>query len=344
MKKRIDWIDITKFICIFCVIIDHVDGCDQRIIYFFSPFFLSCFFFVSGYCYNNNRSFSLHIKKKAKSLLVPWFIYSNFNILLSHVYSYYGHDSLTAELAKNLLQIRGYGDYLWFVACLFISYIPFYFIIKTYDKQKSVGKIFIILFVFAIAMACSLLREYMVVNNIVHIWKKVNFIWHGEYVFEAMFYMIIGYGFKEIENEYDNKMQLNIFVLLFYVYLLYFGKAFYSNTIWLSFITNAMLSILGISLITCLSKIIKTTPYISFVGQNTLLYFSLHNKAKTFLIIIVELFCPNFSSLINANILMNLFFVCIFAFIITLVLIPPIMLINRYLPWTIGRNKEKICD
>lgn len=149
--------------------------------------------------------------------------------------------------------------------------------------------------------------------------------------------MILGYGFKEIENEYDNKIQLNIFVLLFYVYLLYFGKTFYSNVIWLSFITNAMLSILGISLITCLSKIIKTIPYISFVGQNTLLYFSLHNKFKTFLIIIIEKICPSLLSIISLNLPINLLYVCSLVFVITLILIPPIKFINNHFPWTVGK-------
>lgn len=53
-KKRIEWIDVLKCICMFFVMVSHVSSKQkiaQDLEKFYLPFFLTGFLFASGYTY-----------------------------------------------------------------------------------------------------------------------------------------------------------------------------------------------------------------------------------------------------------------------------------------------------
>ena len=70
-------------------------------------------------------------------MFVPWLVFSVFDIALSQLISFNVHESLLEELKWNFLQIRGQGDQIWFVAALFVAFIPFYFFIQCYEMQSQ---------------------------------------------------------------------------------------------------------------------------------------------------------------------------------------------------------------
>ena len=116
MKKRIEWIDIAKFIGIFFVMLSHFESCPSFLRAFFTPFYLAIFFFCSGYVYKNGEDIASFFKKKIRQLFIPWFIYSNLNIILSHIKSFKTHNSsFKTELFRNLLQIRYSSVDMWIV-------------------------------------------------------------------------------------------------------------------------------------------------------------------------------------------------------------------------------------
>lgn len=135
--KRIEWVDTVKFICISFVILSHLETNTPFLSAFYRPFFLTSFFFASGYVYKSGRKFSEFITKKVKQLFIPWLVFSTVNLVLSSVISFNSHKSLVTELAWNFLQIRGKGDGVWFVACLFVAFIPFYFFIEWYENKRG---------------------------------------------------------------------------------------------------------------------------------------------------------------------------------------------------------------
>lgn len=51
--------------------------------------------------------------------------------------SFNAHESLFGELKWNFLQIRGQGDLIWFVAALFVAFVPFYFFIQWYEDEAD---------------------------------------------------------------------------------------------------------------------------------------------------------------------------------------------------------------
>ena len=131
--KRIEWVDTVKYVCIIMVMLSHLETRTNIWCAFYSPFFLTTFFFTAGYVYKPKGSFKEFFHSKSRQLFVPWLVFSVFDILLSQVISFNAHESLFEELKWNFLQIRGQGDQIWFVAALFVAFIPFYFFIKRYE-------------------------------------------------------------------------------------------------------------------------------------------------------------------------------------------------------------------
>ena len=138
-KKRIEWVDIVKYVCIIMVMLSHLETRTEIWRAFYTPFFLTAFFFTAGYVYKPKDNFKEFMCKKFRQLFVPWLGFSAFDIALSQVISFNTHENLLEELKWNFLQIRGQGDLIWFVAALFVAFIPFYFFIQWYETQEVNG-------------------------------------------------------------------------------------------------------------------------------------------------------------------------------------------------------------
>ena len=135
--KRIEWVDLVKYFCIIMVMLSHLEARTDLWTTFYTPFFLTAFLFVSGYVYKPKQKFGGFLYKKFRQLFIPWLVFSVFNILLSQIISFNEQGSLWEELKWNFLQIRGLGDEVWFVAALFVAFIPFYFMVKAYESLRA---------------------------------------------------------------------------------------------------------------------------------------------------------------------------------------------------------------
>ena len=340
MRKRIEWIDMVKFICMFCVMINHLDCHSQNLYNFYYPFYLAGFFFCSGYCYKPLESFKDLIKKKAKQLLLPWFIYSNLNILISSAISIKDHEGFLQEVLKNLLQIRTYGDRLWFLVALFVTFIPFYFLVKYMEKdEKNMNKgILIGIIIFIIKKMYSDYVPYSIFP-----WGINKLPWHIDYIGTSLVSMIIGYCFKKkYESIFDKYNNLFNRTLLSIVYISIMLLA-YSINVRFNFAFFVLYELigqtLGILMVVAWSKAIKSSKYISFVGSNTLLYFCLHNKVETVLEYLVKKVDIIYSYSLS-NEIASIVLSTIIVFITSIILVLPIDLINKYLPWTIGKERK----
>lgn len=127
-NERTLWVDGVKFICIISVMNSHLESAPICMRKFYLPFFLTAFYFVSGYTYKPKNNFGFFLYKKVRQLFVPWLIFGLFRIFSAQILTFHMHDNFLLELKWNFLQIRGHGDAMWFVAALFVAYIPFYFL------------------------------------------------------------------------------------------------------------------------------------------------------------------------------------------------------------------------
>lgn len=227
MTKRIVWVDTGKYICIMFVMLSHLESRTDILKSFYSPFFLTAFFFLSGYVYRQPDSFREHLIRKVRGLFIPWLIFSNFNIFLSAVITLKGERNTLLELALNALQIRGMGDGVWFVAALFIAYIPFYFFIKW--KKPVYACLFSAALSVISVLYCHFMNPALLPWNNVS-WNNVSgssapldivsLPWHLEYMFQAMFWMVSGYYFRLYgEKVFDRFHNVRNQIVVWMIYL-----------------------------------------------------------------------------------------------------------------------------
>lgn len=342
--KRIEWVDIVKYICIICVLVSHLE-CESELLYiFYASFFLKAFFFTAGYVYHYTNDFKSFFIKKVKGLLVPWFIFSTFNIILSQILSFNEHNGLLTEMGWNMLQIRNHGDGIWFVAALFIAFIPFYFLIKWSDgeeKSKSVAAI-----VISFILSLGSLAYTKLMNPLLLPWNGAELPWHLEYIFQAMLFMVLGYYFrKKYEVKFDkyntkfNRICLGAIYLLI-IYLPYaLGIEF---PVIIDMIYQYVRELTGVLLLVSICKVVKTNRYVSYVGQNTLIYFALHGKILNVIETMLQKIMPEMYSIIHGNVVSENIFVIAVALVMSVLLIIPAWIINKYFPFVLGRRKKSM--
>ena len=338
VKGRILWVDTAKYIAIMCVLAVHLESMTDELHALFAPFFLPLFFFCSGYVYSGRHNFVETIKKKAKQLLVPWLILSLAIILLAHVFSFNNHKSLLEELYWNFLQIRGKDDEMWFVAALFVAYIPFYFLIRWYSHSRNIT--LFLLLTLSLSLISKLYIEYMEPGLLP--WGTVALPWHLEYIFQAIFFMVLGFIFRDKWEERFDNFNHYVWIVLFsviYVVIVY-GPSLLGKTEVLQddpIILEYIKQLLGVFVCVAISKKMKPTKYILYIGQNTLLCFALHGKLFSLIQVCMRSFFGGMYSYILDNTLYSSLFAIICAFSMSIILILPIFLINRYAPIVAGK-------
>jgi fucose 4-O-acetylase-like acetyltransferase len=342
MKKRIEWVDIAKFIGIFFVMLSHFEICPYYLRAFFTPFYLAIFFFCSGYCYRHNDDFRYFLKKKTYQLVIPWFIYSNLNIILSHIKSFKTHEnSFGVELFRNLLQIRYYDERLWFVPAMFTTYLVFFFVIRRYEKKQDRKEIMIL------CLFLSLLRKiYKAYMNPMWLpWGLINLPWHIDYIPTPLLFMVLGYFFRNgWERYYDEWIDWSKRIAVFsaYLFLVYFQYLNdYTFSIPVDFVYDNVRHVFALLSIVTIAKLIPPNRYMLYIGRNTLVYFCIHNKAITLIEALFKMFVPALYRMDFSGPLRSALFCFLMTLFVSAVLIIPCEFIVRYLPWSIGRANIK---
>lgn len=321
-EKRIKWVDIFKGILIILVILSHQHEIPDIYLTFFTPFFLTGFFFASGYLYKD-KSIKDFLKKRVFNLLIPWLLLSVLELLLNKGVMISIFQDIS-NLKNQMFRILT-GNSLWFFPCLFV--VEFYFLIlkKTVKNEK-------------------LLYPIVLLISIIGLWIMTpgtkRFFHFDVALFMLLFYML-GYSMKENEQKIK-KTVLASNIILFILAIIYLLIRLYDFIFLKSYINlvNSELgnipvyiisAIIGIYIVYILSNKIKKNVFLSFLGENTLLYYSLH--FKTFVIVDKFLLKLNIS---------NFIYCFINATITIIILIIPIILINKYIPILSGRYKPKI--
>ena len=143
MKSRIAYIDIAKGIGMLAVIWGHIltsySSPSVTLVYAFD---IPLFFVLSGMMYNGGKFESLKMLmiSRVRSLIIPYIVYSVATWALWAAMQMLMHSN--QNLLRPLLQTimaQGSGGFmihnvpLWFVTCLFVVEILYYFVSKTND-------------------------------------------------------------------------------------------------------------------------------------------------------------------------------------------------------------------
>jgi len=244
------------------------------------------------------------------------------------------------ELYWNFMQIRGLGDGLWFVAALFVSFVPFYCFIRQYEKGASATRCWLLLGIsFLLSLISNIYKIAM--DPALLPWNVVALPWHIEYIFIAMFYMVLGYLFRtKFEEKMEKYNSVGFCLLLSALYLvtIFIGKLWIHN-MYVATLYNYLEELFGIAAVISLCKLLPADKLVLYIGQNTLLCFALHGKVYSLLQTLFRKLIPGLYYAILNNTLLSSAFSVLLTVSLSLILLTPIWCINRWLPYTIGRKK-----
>lgn len=336
-KLRIKSIDIAKGIGILLIIIGHVSE-NNYINFFTYSFDVPLFFFLSGYLYKNTLQPMVYIKKKVGKILVPYIMFG----LISYLYWVLIERNLRNQtvspidaLINLFIAQPGENSYifnvaLWFLPCLFITDILFYFLKRKLKKDK-------ILAVFVISF-----------STIGYIYTKLDFIRLPlciDISFMAIVFYFLGYMWKNkwevIFKEKVKKYLLNIIIvgicmiLTIIVSQINHGMNMFEGN-YNNYFLMYLCAIAGTLMVYLISKIISQNKILEFLGRNSLIIMCIHEPIKRIVIEVIHRI-----SNIQVDILrMNAIFIILITICIILVMLPIILVINKFFPLLIGKNSN----
>ncbi len=163
-SNRIRWIDIGKGVGIVLVSFGHIrNGNGESVwlpalntpINFIYLFHMPLFFFLGGLTFSSRRAFPVFLKIKAKTLLIPYYVFSLYFLakpitalvrpdLVSQMQA---HQDYTANMWRQFYNVLVGGQGLWFLWAYFIGELIVYPLHRKYKaawQYTTTGLVFII--------------------------------------------------------------------------------------------------------------------------------------------------------------------------------------------------------
>lgn len=328
--KRITWLDTTRGLAFLGVIYVHIHLFDSnRVMDFMNPYFLTMFFFVSGYLFKSGKSFGSVFEQRTRTLFIPQFLFGLYTIGLQQIHTTQS-DVLPfweyiMQLFWHCTERTGGHHGLWFVAALYAFSLVFYWLRRWCKDYRVLLGLCGVLFVL------NCIYAYYI--------KGPHLPWYLHEVGFGCFYMALGVAYKEswekVLNKWSNKSKFAILALLYIAGIYLYGRSFsYSGS---PIIIDAILiTLLGIYICTYGCKYwLHKSKFLNYVGSNTLLYFGFHHKI---LVVITALFAKFYTMGGAHSPLTDECFHWLDTFIIALLIIIPTYIVNRWLPWVTGKG------
>lgn len=332
MSTRVIWVDNAKAIGIFLVVFGHLSNPElvTNIIY---SFHMPLFFFLSGLFFSHSGDTSEFMFKKAKSILIPYFIFGIVTYMFwLFIGRKFGADSALdlpwwkpiigmfySVGTNNWLQ---HNTPLWFLTCLYLSEIFFFLLLKV---TKTIA-----IWLIVISVLGYLLSLYSI----------PSLPWSLNTTPQAILFLGAGFLAKKFIHEPNNILAFIIFAIC--ITGIYFIESFngridlssnrYGN--YLLFFTS---SALGIAAVIVLSQKVNFRP-INMVGRHTLVIFLLHGVAVSAYKGVLVLGLGFSLDLFESNIAINF----LLTTAVLLSLTPVSMFITKLAPWATGAKHNKL--
>lgn len=332
MKRKL-WIDYSRGICAFCVLLAH-QTTNESISFLYNGFFLMLFFFISGYLHHD-RTIKESLVNISKSLIIPYAGLSIFGLFL-----YTGN--IKSLLAGDIVFIQTFltrlimGRTLWFVSCLVCVKILFIVLQSILDRCRKWNAETI-----GIISVLSILYVFIVSQHP----AECPPFWYWTTAVYSLGFYILGYFCKKLKVE-DRlpkiKWYYGVLLICAYSTLSYIIQTLYDieyhvyTDSFESPLTFIILAVSGILCVLIFSFSVSdfngiANKFIIALGQNSLLLFAINSKIRLTLEKIVEFL--HFSNLPEV---VFVFLICIMQGAIVLLVGS---LVNKYIPWLVGKHK-----
>jgi len=294
-KTRVDWIDTAKGLGIILVMLGHlnINGLEDWIYSFHMPMF----FFLSGYVFSAKDDPLTFLKKRCKSMLIPYFsigfIIIIYEIIMDLIEKTFVAKEIWDKIKLMLIQIRCWD--LWFLACLFCVTIIFYFIAKII--RNSVIILIISYFI--------MLAGFSYYEN-----GGQGLFWNLDVCFFAIFFFAAGYFCNDHLNHAINFFleDTRLSIIAFIIAWIINGICAYYSQLMSQQMFEMYMGTYGVPALSFLAAFAgtfgvivlahKISPeIIKYIGKHSLVYFALHQSIILPTITAVLKLIPIYSSL-----------------------------------------------
>lgn len=353
MKKRLEYLDVTKGIGVFLVLLGHLQG-DK--IFSYSPYILpmcewifsfhmALFFIVSGMLINYKgevtKDFKTTLIKRFKGIMIPYFWFSLFYMSVVVAALIKGTIAVETLLLNLWYVFSTYGmSVLWFLPALFFAEILFIWIMKKMPEKKAA--IIIALYtVVALIFAALLYKGSFDTEPLKRLKEFITVLLRP---FIASSFIAEGYfGFKLTNKDIDvnTEKTRKIKEILIGILLMILGAAF----VWVNHGTDfrslvfknvivyyicASASSFGLVLI---CKNIKTIKIFKFFGVNSLIFMAVHgSETVVYNATMLAMWANQYLTRARGYICYAIIVVSITVYVCIMIL-----LINKFAPFILGK-------
>jgi acyltransferase len=328
-QNRINWIDQLKGFGIILVIYGHNLPVIESYIY---SFHMPLFFFIGGLFHPSQINFKT-VKKRAKQILGPYFLWSFLLFLFWFFIGSKFGDSVILKyssvkhflgifLAQGDHEYMSWGVPMWFLPSIFLTFLCFGFVRRLKNIKHQ-----ILTFIPLICIGFFVPRVL-----------KAHVIWSIDVSLVALFFYASAFYLKQfITKELPFKYQNLTTVLLLIAHVLCSLFLIVKVDMFRSIYSNELLFLLNASVGICfwllVFKKIKKIGILTFFGQNTIPVLAMHLRALT----VIKLFLILFwiSKSFNFNEVEKI----ILVILQLAIMYPAIILINKYVPILNGKKK-----
>lgn len=298
-KKRIDYIDVTKALGMLAIMWGHIAV--GKSVTFVYTFHIPLFFFLSGMVFVQDKypDFWSFVKRRIQTLIVPYIIYSFITWAIWAVFSYVSHakvESYWMPLLETFIA-QGSEGYLvhnvplWFVSCLFVVELTYYWIAKLPDVWNMI---------ICVLMAVV---SYVLVNYCTF-FDFTTLPWSIEVAMAAMVFYASGHlfikhiGHQSFEQIVNKKRWVTIIIVLVSFIVVYYG-GLYNKRISMGhanihnpfiFYPVAYLGLFAFIIMCSLIAQSKINDWkwmngVKWFGQNSFIAMVIHNPIKGFVVV-----------------------------------------------------------
>ncbi len=267
-SERVYWIDVAKFFGIFAIYLGHFMTAAGKSYPFVFTHHVPLFFLISGCTenFNHEKDIGKYIIKKLKSIMFPFWLFSLLSIIVQVILN----DSDLAAI-KEMLVLVGKGTIrnsffaggLWFLTCLFVMQILFFFI-KQLKKP---------IFILAVCIALFLIAQ--------HIKDIPSWVYNIDSAFQFIIFYAIGFvAFPAILKlfELNTKSKKVFFILSGMLSFLYSALLFEGINILgfitaipvISYFSSVFCAVSVIWLYFVVARLCENVPAFYKTGKNTL--------------------------------------------------------------------------
>lgn len=351
-KDRFDYIDFAKAIGMLTIMWGHI--AIGKSVAFVYTFHIPLFFFLSGMVFvkDKYKDFGSFVKRRIQSLIIPYFIYSFITWAIWAVFSYATHANVESYWMPLLQTFIAQGSEgylvhnvpLWFVTCLFVIELAYYWFAKLPDVWN-------VILCIALAVAGYVLVNYCTFFDFTALpWSiEVAMMALIFYAMGNLFVKYIGHHtFKDFVLKRQTISVVTVIALFVITYWagqingqVSMGHANVHNPFLFYPISYVgLFAMLGFCmLLSCWLKETKIGGGIKWFGKNSFIAMSIHNPIKGFVIVALSAFFK-----MEKMTIMRGTWTAILALLITLVVTVSIMIIIVWLKrmWANQKKVKKI--